>query len=133
MGISTTHKLQTYITSELKDSMLYRELAELANNDENKTLLLEIARDEQNHADEFNLIYKMLTGKKYMPNIALPKLDCSFNKKIMEKIADESNDMRNYNKEYMSENKNSTLKNLFYRAAVDENAHALKLLYLLNN
>ena len=51
---------------------------------------------------------------------------------LFRSVLDESGDFRKYNREYMSTpSDNVRLKNAFYNAAVDENMHAMRLLYIL--
>lgn len=132
MEMTTPQKLQMYINAELGDAALYRELAEIAPNDEYRQLLLEFAEDEQSHADRFKKIYKMLTGRSYNPIVQKPKIEDSFYDILRERVLDESGDFRKYGEQYIITNNNSELKNAYYLARTDENVHALRLLYMIS-
>lgn len=131
MDMTTLQNLQTYINAELSDSALYKELAKSAPNDEYRKLLLEFSEDEQSHADNFMRIYKMLTGKNYMPEVKPPVISDSFNDVLRDRVLDESGDFRKYGEQYIRTS-NPILKNAYYTARTDENVHALRLLYMLS-
>ncbi|MDQ5984183.1 MAG: hypothetical protein RUMPE_01222 [Eubacteriales bacterium SKADARSKE-1] len=129
---SVPQKLQTYIIAELGDALLYKELAKMAPNEEYKNLLLDFSKDEQSHADEFKLIYRMITGKKFDPTVATPSLEGSFNDILRDRVLDESGDYRKYGEQYLNTTQNQILRDAYYRARTDENVHALRLLYMLS-
>ena len=131
MEMTTQQKLEIYINAELGDSELYRELSKMALNDLDKKILLELSSDEQNHADTFKNIYKMLTGKFYNPIIPTPILSGTFNDIIHDRVLDESGDFRKYAEQYAMTNK-KILKDAYYLASTDENVHALRLLNMLS-
>lgn len=132
MEMTTTEKLQMYIKAELGDAALYRELAKIAPDEEDRQLLLEFAEDEQSHAEEFQRIYRIMTGRSYNPTIEPPVLQNTFKEILRERILDESGDFRKYGLQYIQTNRNSMLKDAYYRARTDENVHALRLLYILS-
>lgn len=132
LEMTTMQKLEMYITAEMGDSALYKELAEIAPNEEFKKLLLEFSADEQSHADTFKSIYRRMFGKVYNPIIEKPKLEGSFNDILRDRVLDESGDFRKYGEQYITTHNNVMLKNAYYRARTDENVHALRLLYMLS-
>lgn len=132
MEMSITQKLQTYITAELGDAALYRELAQIAPNHKDRTLLLEFASDEQRHAEEFLWIYWSMTGNGFNPPIAPVQLEGSYRDILRDRVLDESGDFRKYGNEYIHTTSDSALKNAYDKAKTDENVHALRLLYLLS-
>ena len=132
MEMSTVQKLQLYIKAELGDAALYRELAKIAPNEDDRQLLLEFAEDEQSHANEFQRIYRTMTGRSYNPIIEPPVLQGTFNEILRERVIDESGDFRKYGQQYIQTDQNSVLKEAYYRARTDENVHALRLLYMLS-
>jgi len=132
LEMSTVQKLQLYIKAELGDAALYRELAKIAPNDDDRQLLLEFAEDEQSHANEFQRIYRTMTGRSYNPIIEPPVLQGTFNEILRERVIDESGDFRKYGQQYIQTDQNSVLKEAYYRARTDENVHALRLLYMLS-
>lgn len=131
MGQSILQKLQTYITAELSDAALYRELARVAPDDAASRIFLEFADNEQSHADQFNRIYYHMTGQKFTPMILPVTLPDNYREFLRERILDESKDFRKYAEQYQL-TKSQALKNAYYRAEIDENVHALRLLYLLS-
>jgi len=132
LEMSTVQKLQLYIKAELGDAALYRELAKIAPNEDDRQLLLEFAEDEQSHANEFQRIYRTMTGRSYNPMIEPPVLQGTFNEILRERVIDESGDFRKYGQQYIQTDSNSVLKEAYYRARTDENVHALRLLYMLS-
>lgn len=125
-------KLQTYITAELGDAALYRALSEMAPNEKDRRLLYEFANDEQSHADEFQRIYRSMTGRRYNPTLPPPDLSDGYRDILRDRVLDESGDFRKYGEQYLQTNQNQALKTAYYRARTDENVHALRLLYLLS-
>lgn len=132
MDAATEQRLRTYIDAELKDSMVYKELANKAPNNTDKKILLEMSADEKTHAERFQQIYKKMTGKSYNPVIKPPVLTGSYKDILRERVLDESADYRKYGQQYLLTENNMALKYAYYLAHLDENVHALRLLYLLS-
>lgn len=132
MDISVQQKLQTYITAELGDAMLYTKLSKIAPTESARLLLLEFAKDEQAHAEEFMRIYKTMFGRSFNPEINSVELSGTYREILRDRVLDESGDFRKYGEQYIQTYQNIALKNAYYRARTDENVHALRLLYLLN-
>jgi len=133
LDMTTAERLQTYINAELGDAALYRKLANMAPDNEDRLLLLEFADNEQMHADMFKQIYKKMTGKNYDPVVKPPILTGSYKEILRDRILDESGDFRKYGEQYIAtSDKNKALKTAYYLARTDENVHALRLLYMLN-
>lgn len=126
-------RLQSYITAELKDASLYRELSRLAPCDGDKKLLLEFAVDEECHAEEFKKIYRSITGKCFNPEIEPIEIKDKYRSVLKERVFDESGDFRKYGEQYIQTQKNTALSRAYYRARTDENVHALRLLAMLTN
>lgn len=131
MEMSVIQKLQTYITAELGDAALYKELAKMAPSENDRQLLLEFSEDEQSHADEFKRIYRSMTGRSYNPVVPPVVLEGSYRDILLDRVLDESGDFRKYGEQYIITT-NPALKEAYYRARTDENVHALRLLYLLS-
>lgn len=125
-------KLQAYIKTELADVALYHELAQMAPDEEEMNLMLEIADDEQVHADEFQLIYKSLTGETYQPNIPPVRINTSYEDILRDRVIEESEDFRKYMYDHREYFTDEVLREAFYLAAIDENVHAIKLLHILD-
>lgn len=129
--MTLTKRLEEYIKSELRDSALYAELAKRAPSNNYRKLLMEMSADDRAHANEFKRAYKSITGRSYNPIIKPPILKGSFNETLRGRIIDESNDYKNYCEEYILAKANTILKTAFYLAGIDENVHALHLVYML--
>lgn len=124
--------LETYIRAELYDASLYRELAQMAPDEMEMNLIMEMAADEQSHADEFKLIYKDLTGEIYRPDIPPANLNMPYTDIIRDRIIDESGDFRKYMLAHQKYFNDAALREAFFNAGVDENVHAVRLLGFLN-
>ncbi|WP_312648502.1 ferritin-like domain-containing protein [Aminipila sp.] len=132
MDTTLIEELQTYIKAELGDAELYRELAQMAPDEMEMNLIMEMAADEQSHADEFKLIYKDLTGEIYRPNIPPVKLNMPYADILRDRIIDESGDFRKYMHAHQEYFNNEALREAFFNAGVDENVHVVRLLNFLN-
>lgn len=130
--MSVTENLQTYITAELGDAALYRALAKIAPDEMGRTLLLEFADDEYAHAVTFQKIYHSITGKQYNPVIPPVVLAGTYGEILLDRVLDESGDYRKYGEQYLITKSNLMLKNAYYRASMDENVHASRLLYMIS-
>ncbi|MHC1722686.1 MAG: hypothetical protein AB9836_05725 [Aminipila sp.] len=133
MDTTLIEKLQTYIKTELGDAALYRELAQMAPDEAEMNLIMEMAADEQSHADEFKLIYKDLTGEIYRPNIPPVNLNMSYFDVLRDRVIDESGDYRKYMHDHQEYFSDEVLRETFFNAGVDENLHAVRLLNFLND
>ena len=129
MEISLAKRLEMYIKDETADSLLYRELSKIAPNDADKKLLIEFSEDEQVHAENFQKIYKTITGKMYEPKIQKPEISGSFDHILKDRVLNESRDFRKYAQQYIATQRNETLRDAYFNAETDENVHALRLLY----
>lgn len=132
MNAPIAKSLITYIDAETSDATLYRELANMAPSEDAREILMDFADDEQSHADEFIMLYRSITGRKYTPEVKPVQLVGSYRDILLDRVIDESGDFRKYGDEYLQASKNKALQDAFYRARTDENVHALRLLYLLN-
>lgn len=132
MEMSVIQKLQTYINAEENDATLYKELAKIAPSETDRQLLIEFSEDEQFHADEFKRIYRAMTGRSYNPIVQPIVLKNPYYDILRDRVLDESGDFRKYGEQYLLTTQNDTLKNAYYRAKMDENVHALRLLYLIS-
>ena len=132
MEWSLPQRLMNYIDAETADAALYRELSKVSDDPGDSKLLNEFDVDEAYHAVDFEAFYRLLTWKRYFPNQYASDLTDDYREILFDRILDESGDFRKYNREYMSTpSDNVRLKNAFYNAAVDENMHAIRLLYIL--
>lgn len=132
MDTMVIQNLQEYIKAEMGDSELYKELAKMAPDDEDRKLLLEFSEDEQTHANTFKRIYRMLTNRNYNPVIAPPILTLPYEDILRDRVIDESGDFRKYGEQYLQTDRPNILKEAYYIARTDENVHALRLLDMLS-
>ncbi|QAT43572.1 ferritin-like domain-containing protein [Aminipila luticellarii] len=133
MDSELLENLRTYIRTELVDADLYRQLAPMAPNEMEMNLIMEMAADEQSHADDFKLIYKDLTGEIYRPSIPAIHLNAPYSDILRDRVIDETGDFRKYMHEHQEYFQNEALREAFFNAAVDENVHAVRLLNFTNN
>ena len=75
MDYSLPQRLQDYVESELHHEALYRALADVAPNEADRQIFLEIAENEHRHADSFSRMYRKLTGLNYTPKIYPQKME----------------------------------------------------------
>ncbi|QHI72788.1 ferritin family protein [Aminipila terrae] len=133
MDSKLIEKLQTYIKAELGDAALYRELAKMAPNEMQMNLLMDMAADEQSHADDFKIIYKDLTGEVYRPPIPPSNLNMPYTDILRDRVIDETGDFRKYMHDHQEYFADETLREAFFRAGIDENVHAVRLLNFINS
>ncbi len=132
METTVAQNLRTYIDAELHDAALYKELAGLSPDEDDRKLLMEFSDDEQSHADTFKRLYRAMTGRSYHPVVTPPVLEGSVKDILRNRILDESGDYRKYGEQYLTTTRNEELRDAYYRARTDENVHALRILYLLS-
>lgn len=115
------------INGEYTATKCYAELAAMAPNEEQKKRINEILNDEKKHLQQFSQIYSALTGKQ--PQLQMTEecartyiqgLEASFNDEqvttdFYHEVADEAAD--------------PVIKEVFRRAAYDEQNHAVWFLY----
>lgn len=124
--------LENFIEAEMRDAQLYNMLAEQAPNENSRQILIEIAEDEQGHANEFKRIYRMLTGRRFSVQVNPIQLTDTYENVLRERIIDESGDYRKYGEQYMLTKQNIPLGDAYFKAMLDENVHALRIIYLLD-
>ena len=131
MEFTTLQLLRMFIEDEEKDAMLYKELSNSAPNPQIRDILFSISMDEQIHSDSFKKIYKQITGRTFTPIRIIPELNGNFRDIIANQILGETEGYIKYSEQYYKNNKNKALKDAYFRALTDENAHAHKLSYIL--
>lgn len=131
MEMTLLKRLQGYIDDELSAHEYYRDVAKIAPNEEYRKLLIETSDDEERHANEFKKIYRMLTGRDYNPDLPKAALKGDFRNNLRESFLDEIEAYKDYGKQYVETDRNRFLKELYYTAQLDENVHALRMLYMM--
>lgn len=124
--------LESFIEAEMRDAELYTTLARQAPNENAREILTEIAEDEQGHSNEFKRIYRMLTGRRFTAQVNPIQLTDTYENILRERIIDESGDYRKYGEQYIMTRQNIPLSDAYFKAMLDENVHALRIIYLLN-
>lgn len=119
-----------YINDELTDAETYRTLAKNTNNEETASVLNSIANEEDEHADMFSKLYKMMTGYTFQPDpVHLPPL-LPLKAALKRRIGEEAAASKKYRNEALESQDKFRLRNAFLRAAHDEAMHAILLLSL---
>ncbi|MBT2688767.1 ferritin-like domain-containing protein [Bacillus sp. ISL-47] len=118
------------INGEYGAVQCYQKLSEMASNQKEKDQILEIRQDEIKHFQQFSQIYMNLTGQQHQaqmtedcPNTYKEGLDFSFN---------DEQDTVDFYLDIAEQTSDPTIKEVFKRAAGDEQNHAVWFLYFLN-
>lgn len=109
----------------------YKQLANLSPNDEMKTRILEIRKDEKRHYRAFSNIYTSLTGKSPSPTIKEP-CETDFQNGVLAAFKNEQKAADFYQKIAKRTNKPS-IKEAFTQASADEKDHAGWFVYFINH
>ncbi|WP_394231840.1 ferritin-like domain-containing protein [Niallia oryzisoli] len=123
--------IEKAINGEYSAIQCYEKIAQLARTEKERTQILEIREDEQKHYNQFVQIYRQLTGKQPQPKVTE---DCpnSYRKGIEMALRDEQKTVDLYLD--IADNSNHPfMKEVFRRAAADEQNHAVWFLYFLVN
>lgn len=131
MEFTTLQLLRMFIEDEERDAILYKELSNRAPTNKIREILFSISMDEQSHSETFKKIYKNITGRNFSPIIIPPELNDKFEDVLANQILGETEGYIKYSEQYYKNNKNKALKDAYFRALTDENAHAHKLAYIL--
>lgn len=121
--------LEEYIQEELKDSVIYEHLSNLAPTKISKNLLLEFSQDEKTHAEYFQDVYSMLKGSSFTPKPITVK-NTNYAEGLKKRIAVETNDYRKYGKQYLDA-PTKDLRDLFFGIRDIEAQHAMRIPILL--
>ncbi|XZF76287.1 ferritin-like domain-containing protein [Bacillus sp. AL-1R] len=107
----------------------YAELVSQAPNDATKKVINEIREDDVRHYQAFQQIYRILTGRTYTGSITQVCAK-TFKQGIEGSFIGEQYDSRFYLK-IADSTTNQTIKNVFYRAAIEDGIHANWFLYYM--
>lgn len=117
------------INGEYSAIYCYEHLANQAPNIEVKNRILEIRNDEIRHYNEFVQIYTSLTGNHPSPQIT-EQCPSSFREGIHAAFKDEQETVDSY-LDIADRAQDMHIKEIFRRAAVDEQNHAVWFLYFM--
>ncbi|WP_270180313.1 ferritin-like domain-containing protein [Alkalihalobacillus sp. CinArs1] len=121
--------IATAINGEYSAIQCYDILAQLAPNEKTKDQILEIRQDEVNHYQAFTTIYTQLTGQQHSPQL-IEECPTSYISGLKYSIEDEQKAVDFY-LDIADQTQDSYIKEVFKRAAADEQNHAVWFLYFL--
>lgn len=131
MEFTTIQLLRMFIEDEERDAFVYKELSNRAPTSKIREILFSMSMDEQSHSERFKKIYKSITGRTFSPIVIPPDLNIDFHDIIANQILGETDGYIKYSEQYYKNTKNKTLREAYFSAMVDENAHANRLTYIL--
>ena len=120
-------QVQIAINGEYSAIKCYEKLAKLAPTEEERKQILEIRQDEISHFKQFVLLYTGLTGRDPKPKQTEPCED-DYVRGLEAALKDEQHTVDFY-LSIADKTINSTARELFNRAAKDEQQHAVWFLY----
>jgi len=129
MDTSLVNDIQKAINGEYSAVKCYEQLAQMAPAQMERKQIMEILQDEKRHLKEFSSIYTYLTGKNPVPQITEECLD-TYKKGIDVAFIDEQKTVDFY-LDIANKSTNMYIKEIFKRAAADEQNHAVWFLYFL--
>ncbi|AIE61747.1 ferritin family protein [Bacillus methanolicus] len=119
--------IEKAINGEYSAINCYAKLANLTSNENQRKQILEIRQDEKRHFQQFRQIYVSLTGNQPQPKITEECHDVYLNGLELA-LQDEQRTVDFY-LEIADETTNQYIKEVFRRAAADEQNHAVWFLY----
>lgn len=122
--------LREYIEDELRDSLYYEELSQLAPTKRARDLLLEFSSDERMHAENFMRAYRIVTGRGYTPPRIEPPEIPRYDEALKQRIIAETNDYKKYGEWYLRI-PDPYLRMLFFETRTDEARHAMRIPILM--
>lgn len=130
IDIHLVNDIQKAINAEYSAVTCYKKLAKMAPTKEEKNKILEILKDEKRHLEEFNRIYKHLTGKDATFQI-IEECPHKYTAGIEFAFKDEQEAVDFY-LDIADKAQEPIIKERFQRAAADEQNHAVWFLSFLN-
>ena len=127
---SLPQRLQDYIEAEQNDEALYRAMADIAPNEEERRIFLEIAENERRHADSFLKIYLAMTGQNYTPRAYPRTLEGPYRFALRQLLLNEHRTFQEYHRQFMKTD-NMELKSVCYEAGRNKSTHIQKLISLM--
>jgi rubrerythrin len=118
------------INGEYSAINCYAKLARQAPNETDRNRILEIRRDEQRHLHEISRLYTSLTRKQIKPR-QTEQCETNYQAGIRAAFIDEQETVDFYH-EIADKARLPVVKQVFRRAAVDEQNHAVWFLYFIN-
>ncbi len=108
----------------------YKQLSELAPNEEFKRMIAHFAEDEATHLEMSTQLYTRLF--KNRPQLEQQKTPTivNFEEGLKQAFHDETDAYETYRNIYL-DNMSPAVRNLYFKTMTDENEHALKIVYML--
>lgn len=119
------------INGEYSAIICYGELAKQAPDAATRDRIMEIRRDEERHLREISRLYYLLTGKQAEPQQS-ESCPSSYQAGLHAAFMDEQKTVDFYH-EVADKARSAKVKQVFRRAAFDEQNHAVWFLYFLSN
>ena len=120
------------VRDEQHDEVFYRQLADLAPNQEERALILEVSRQEHNHNQLLHDVYRQLTGRDLppqpQPQVQRPE---SYLDGLSKAIFGEMNGVEHYRQLYTSLPAGSAYRDVVFGIMTNEANHQTVFLYLL--
>ncbi len=130
MDYSLPQRLQDYIESELNYEALYRAIADIAPNETERQIFLEIAENERRNAEKFLQIYVALTGQDYTPQTYPRTMEGPYQFALRQLLINEHKAFQEYHQQFMKTD-NMALKSVCYEAGRNKSDHVHKLINLI--
>ncbi|MET3695917.1 rubrerythrin [Bacillus oleivorans] len=118
------------INGEYSAIQCYKNIAEMADTKEAKNQIKEIRKDERKHFQQFSQIYLTLTGRQPQPKVS-EKCPNTYREALEFAMKDEQETVDFY-LDIADQTNNQQIKDIFRRAAADEQNHAVWFLYYLS-
>ncbi|RYL88866.1 ferritin-like domain-containing protein [Sporolactobacillus sp. THM7-4] len=123
----TIEAIEQAIDGEYSAIACYEILFNMAVSDKEKKQIAEIRNDEIHHYQMFSSLYQQLTGRTHAPQIT-GRCPETYREGLQHAIEDEQKTVDFY-METADRAQNRRVRSLFYRAATDEQQHAVWFLY----
>lgn len=129
-GTSLIQDLMKSINGEYSAIQCYGYLMKIAPTEEEKKVIAEIRQDEIRHFQEFCQIYTSITGSQPAPRVTEP-CPASYKEGLDAAFKDEQETVDFY-REIAQKAEDPYIKEIFNKAASDEQHHAVWFLYFLS-
>jgi rubrerythrin len=121
------HDIERAINGEYSAIQCYAKLANLAPTAKERNQILEIRKDERRHFQQFTQVYTSLTGKQPKPEL-IEECPNAYREGLEFALLDEQETVDLY-LDIADETSDPNIKEVFRRAAADEQNHAVWFLY----
>ncbi len=128
-----SQKIQQFIDSSLGAADFYEILSKKAPNSELGLMLAEIAKDERDNASAFNMVFKMFTGRPYVPQVEKIETSGDFRKLLRSRLLTEAARAISYGEEFLITERNKPLKSAYQKAMQDAYLHGQQIAYILDS